>query len=217
MSEEPATIGRSSLHLSRELKGLVLDFGGVLTTSFEEALRAYCVRDGLAPDALELVFSLEAGAQGALVDLECGKMSQAAFVGLLAPALGVEPNGLLERMAADLRLEPIVTSTVARLRQRGVRVAVLSNSWGSAPFDPYAAFRLHDHVDAVIISDQVGLRKPDPAIFELTARRLGLALSECVFVDDVARYLEPARALGMATIHAINPVSTVSHLEELFG
>lgn len=215
MAEEPMKESTPSLRV--ELNGLVLDFGGVLTNSFEESLRSYCIRDGLPPDTLEQVFSLDAGAQGALVALESGEMSQDKFVEHIAPVLGVEPNGLLERMASDLRLEPIVASAAARLRKQGIRVAVLSNSWGSSPFDPYASFQLNDNFDAVVISDQVGLRKPDPEIFRLTARRLGIAPAECVFVDDVARYLEAAQTLGMTTIHAIDPLTTVRQLEELFG
>lgn len=216
MSDEPVCPRSSNSEGSPEFKGLVLDFGGVLTTSFDEALRSYCIRDGLPPDALEWMFTLDAGAHGALVDLECGKLGQAEFVALLARTLDVEADGLLERMTADLRREPLVATAAARLRQHGVRVAVLSNSWGSSPFDPYAPFRLHDTFDAVIISDQVGLRKPDPAIFRLTAGRLGLEPAQCVFVDDVARYLEPARALGMATIHATDPDETVEQLAEIF-
>jgi putative hydrolase of the HAD superfamily len=119
-------------------------------------------------------------------------------------------------MAADLRLEPKVTNAVAQLRSRGVLVAVLSNSWGSHPFDPYRPFNLPDRFDTVVISDQVGLRKPDPEIFSLTARRLGLAPSECVFADDVARYLQPAQDLGMSTIHATDPTTTVTELARLF-
>ncbi|MGH3796423.1 MAG: HAD-IA family hydrolase [Pseudonocardiaceae bacterium] len=129
--------------------GLILDFGGVLTTSFEGALRFYCVRDGLAPDALEKIFTLDKGAQGILVDLE--------------------------RMVGDLHPEPLVTAAVAELRSRGIKVAVLSNSWGSTQFDPYARFRLNEHYDTVVISDQVGLRKPDPEIFTLVLQRLGLS------------------------------------------
>lgn len=217
MAEEPVGDTVSGRRGVRTLRGLVLDFGGVLTTSFEDALRSYCVREGLAPDALEQVFSLDAGAQGSLVKLESGRISQAEFVAQLAPVLGVEPNGLLQRMAADLRLEPIVASAAANLRRQGIRVGVLSNSWGSTPFDPYAPFALDVRFDAVVISDQVRLRKPDPAIFRLTAERLGVAMSECVFVDDVARYLEPARALGMVTIHATDPRRTVDELERLYG
>ena len=197
--------------------GLVLDFGGVLTTSFEGALCSYCVRDGLAPDALEKIFNLDKGAQGALVDLERGRISQAEFTAHLAPALGVNPDGLLQRMAADLRSEPLVVQAVAELRSRGIKTAVLSNSWGSTPFDPYEPFQLSEHYDVVVISDQVGMRKPDPDMFALALTRLGLPGEQCVFVDDVARYLPPAKALGMATIHATDPTTTVIQLERLFG
>ncbi|MGH3907633.1 MAG: HAD family hydrolase [Pseudonocardiaceae bacterium] len=202
---------------NHQYRGLVLDFGGVLTTPFECALRSYCVRDGLAPDALEKIFNLDEGAQGALLDLERGRIGQAQFVAHVAPALGVDPDGLLERMAADLRSEPLVVEAVAELRSRGIKVAVLSNSWGSTPFDPYARFRLIEHYDVVVISDQVGLRKPDPEIFALMLERLDLPGEQCVFVDDVARYLPAAKAMGMATIHATDPASTVAELERIFG
>jgi putative hydrolase of the HAD superfamily len=188
----------------------------VLTTPFEGALRSYCVRDGLAPDALEKIFTLDQGAQGILVDLERGRISQPEFVAHLASMLGVEQDGLLKRMVADLHPEPLVTAAVAELRAQGVKVAVLSNSWGSTPFDPYARFQLHEHYDVVVISDQVGLRKPDPEIFTLMLKRLELPGAQCVFVDDVARYLPPARALGMATIHATDPATTVTELKRLF-
>lgn len=198
-------------------EGLILDFGGVLTTSFDGALRSYCIRDGLAPDALENVFSLDQGAQGLLVDLERGRISQAQFVAHIAAALGINPDGLLERMLADLRFEPLMVEAVVQLRCRGVKVGVLSNSWGSVPFDPYARFQLSKRYDVVVISDQVGLRKPDPEIFALTLKRLALPGEKCVYVDDVARYLTAARGLGMAAIHATDPVTTVTELKRIFG
>lgn len=197
-------------------RGLIADFGGVLSTSFEGALRSFCVKEGLPPDALEKVFSIDVGAQGLLVDLERGEIGQAEFVDHLAPLLGVSPNGLLERMAAGLQIEHTVTDAVMALRERGVRVAVLSNSWGSHPYDPYVRFELDKRFDAVVISDQVGMRKPEPEIFTLTAELLGVPAAECVFVDDVARYLEPAGELGMGTIHATDPGTTVAELARLF-
>lgn len=111
----------------------------------------------------------------------------------------------------------MVVKTVAELRSHGIKVAVLSNSWGSAPFDPYARFQLSEHYDAVVISDQVGLRKPDPEMFALALARLALSGDQCVFVDDVARYLVPAKALGMVTIHATDPAATVAELERFFA
>lgn len=198
-------------------RGLIADFGGVLTTSFEDALRAFCVHEGLAPDALEKVFSVDAGAHGALKDLERGEIGQPEFVDYLAPILGVNPDKLLERILADLRAEPIVTNAVKELRSAGVRVCVLSNSWGTIPFDPYAPYRLAENYDAVVISHEVGLRKPEPEIFELAAKRIGLELTQCVFVDDVAPYLDVARDLGMGVVHATEPQSTATALERVFN
>jgi putative hydrolase of the HAD superfamily len=91
-----------------------------------------------------------------------------------------------------------------------------SNSWGSHPFEPYAPFQLDQRFDAVVISDQVGLRKPEPEIFRLAADRLGFPPNACVFVDDVARYLAPARDLDMGTIHATDPETAVAALKQLF-
>jgi putative hydrolase of the HAD superfamily len=205
-----------STSLPNTYRGLIVDFGGVVSTSFEGALRAFCIREGLEPNAFEQVFSLDAGAKGMLVDLERGNVGQAEFVAHISSALGVAPDGLLERMIADLRLEPRMVAEIEKLRHRGVKVAVLSNSWGTKPFDPYAPFGLAERFDAVVISDHVRLRKPEPEIFTLAADRLGLPPSACVFVDDVARYLVPARELGMGTIHATDPMTTVAELAKLF-
>jgi putative hydrolase of the HAD superfamily len=102
-------------------------------------------------------------------------------------------------------------------RVAGVRTAVLSNSLGRTPHDPYGPFKLDDRFDVVVLSDQVGLRKPDPRIFELTARRLGVPTTECVFVDDTEENLAPARALGMAVLHAVDEAVAVPVLRSLLG
>ncbi|WP_280249198.1 HAD family hydrolase [Nocardia abscessus] len=197
-------------------RALIADFGGVVTTSFHGALRGFCVREGLAPDALERVFSLDGGAKGLLTDLERGAVTQQQFVDHLAPLLGVDPSHLLERILTDLDLEHVVTDAIQQLRRNGIRVAVLSNSWGAGPYDPYQPYDLANRFDVVVLSHEVGLRKPEPAIFELTADRLGVDPLHCVFVDDVAHYLDPARHMGMGTIHAVDPETTVKELARLF-
>jgi putative hydrolase of the HAD superfamily len=106
---------------------------------------------------------------------------------------------------------------VARARAAGIRVGVVTNSWGTTPYDPYAPYHLHERYDAVIVSGEIGLRKPDPAVYRLAAEKLGLSTPMCVFVDDVAANLPPAAALGMATVHHINSRVTVGKLERLFG
>ncbi|WP_405135506.1 HAD family hydrolase [Nocardia sp. NBC_01388] len=200
-----------------QYRALIADFGGVVSTSFHGALRGFCVREVLAPDALERVFSLDGGAKGLLTDLERGAVTQQQFIDHLAPLLGVEPDRLLERILTDLDLEHAVVQAIGQLRRNGIRVAVLSNSWGAGRYDPYQPYDLATRFDVVVLSHEVGLRKPEPAIFELTAGRLGVEPSQCVFVDDVAHYLEPARQLGMGTVHAVDPETTVKELARLFG
>jgi epoxide hydrolase-like predicted phosphatase len=87
---------------------------------------------------------------------------------------------------------------VRAARRDGARTALLSNSWGDAL--AYDEALLEQLFDAWVISSAVGLRKPDPAIYELAAERIGLPPAACVFVDDLPGNLKPARELGMATI-----------------
>lgn len=106
---------------------------------------------------------------------------------------------------------------VAELRASGVKIAILSNSWGSDDFDPYAPWNLSDLADVVIISDQVHMRKPEPAIFDLAIDKLGVTANQCVFVDDIAAYLEPARNLGMTVLHHTDAAATIRELRNLFS
>jgi epoxide hydrolase-like predicted phosphatase len=69
----------------------------------------------------------------------------------------------------------------------------------------------------VVISAEVGVRKPDPRIYELGARAIGLEPAACVFVDDLPGNLKPARELGMATVHHTDAQDTVPQLERLLG
>jgi putative hydrolase of the HAD superfamily len=94
---------------------------------------------------------------------------------------------------------------------------VLSNSLGRSPHDPYGPFNLDDRFDVVVLSDQVGLRKPDPRIFELTAERLGLPAAECVFADDTEDNLPPAQELGMGVLHAVDEREAAPLLRSLLG
>jgi epoxide hydrolase-like predicted phosphatase len=70
--------------------------------------------------------------------------------------------------------------------------------------------------DDVVISSEVGLRKPDPAVYELAAERLGLPPAGCVFVDDLPGNLKPALALGMATVlHMGDAAATLAEVSAL--
>lgn len=198
------------------MKALVLDFGGVLTNDFWEVLRGFAQREGLAEETFAGLFTQDSEGMELLRDLERGSIGQRHFETALAARLGIAAEGLLKRMGADLRPDEEMLAAVAELRAAGVKIAVLSNSLGSDYYDPYAPWDLASRADVVIISDQVRLRKPQPEIFDLVVEKLGVPASECLFVDDIAAYLKPAQAKGMAVWHHTSTPATVAELRRVF-
>lgn len=196
-------------------RGLILDFGGVVTTDFYGALSAFCMRQGLAPGAfLHVLRDTDEGRQ-ALAAVESGQITQRAYEKTIADLIGLDSEGLLGRALADLRPRPEVLDLVHRVRAVGIAVGVLSNSWGSGDYDPYDGYDLEDNFDAVVISDQVGLRKPDPAIYVRTAAEMGIPANECVFVDDTAANLPAAAELGMAVVHFADTAAGIQEIARL--
>jgi HAD superfamily hydrolase (TIGR01509 family) len=101
---------------------------------------------------------------------------------------------------------------VRRIRKEGIATALLSNSWD---LRHYTDFR-DGLFDVIVISGEVGLRKPDPEIYALTAERLALPPEACVFVDDHPGNVEAATTAGMTGVWHRDTEETLSRLEELF-
>jgi len=198
-------------------EGLLLDMGGVLTTDFFASISTHCRRLGLAPDRFREVVTSDPAGRWLYRQIERGEISQPTFERGIADLLGVDSRGLLRGLLADAKPNVAIIKAVQRARDAGVRSGVITNSWGTEPFNPYERYDLARRFDAVVISGEVGLSKPDSAIYELAASRLGLPASACVFVDDIAHNLPPARALGMATIHHTDNAATLAELERLLG
>jgi putative hydrolase of the HAD superfamily len=206
--------GRNDNHRRR---GLLLDFGGVLTTSLIEAIRRFALSSGLAENALLDLFRGDPAGRRLLIDVERGAITQGQFEAGIGALLGVDPERLVERVLGTVEPEPAILSAAELARGAGVRTGVLSNSWGLGPYDPYSGWGLDRRFDVLVISELTGTRKPDPAIYRLAAERLGLPCAECVFVDDLPHNLEPARRLGMAVVHKTSPDQVVDELEGLLG
>jgi len=200
----------------KDYQGLLLDFGGVVTTDFFASLGAHCERLGLPRDSLRDLVTADPVGRELYHQVERGQLSQPEFERKIARLLGVEPHGLVQGLLADLQPDPLMIDAVAQARAAGIRAGVMSNSWGTAPFDPYAAYKLDEQFDAVVISSDVGIRKPDPAIYLLAADKLGVTPEACVFVDDMPTNLGPAREVSMAVVHHVDPVRTIRELERLF-
>ncbi|MFE2068940.1 HAD family hydrolase [Streptomyces sp. NPDC059467] len=196
---------------------LIVDFGGVLTTSLDDAVRGFEIREGLPEGAVDRTWYRDPAMVELTHDLERGRATQLDWNRRLGRMLGIDGTGLLGRIFADSRLDEAMVSLVARARACGLRTGLLSNSMGLGPWNMYRGFDIDAAFDAALISERHGLRKPEPAVYELILKMLEVPGGECVFVDDNAANLPPAEALGMATVLHRSAERSTTRLEELLG
>ena len=196
-------------------RGLLVDFGGVLTTNVFESFQAFCTAEGLSPDTVRDRFRGDPSAQQLLFDLEEGKLTEEEFEPRFAELLGVsDPVSLIDRLFAGMRPDEEMLSAVAAAKRAGVKTGLISNSWGKGRYD---RSRFPELFDGTVISGEVGMRKPLPEIYEMGAAAIDLPPQECVFVDDLPPNLKPAAELGMATVHHVTAEQTIAELEDLLG
>lgn len=205
-------------------KGLILDWGGVLTAPLHDVTGAWANVEGVEYGPFIDVLrswrdaARDHGHTSPSERLERGELDESGFEQALADALAergtdVRPDGLLARITAPLAsLQQPMLDLVADVRERGVRTALLSNSWG----ENYPQELWQVPFDALVISGREGLRKPEPEIFRLTAERLGLVPQQCVMVDDLPENVEAARAVGMIGLHHTDQHQTIGAVHDLF-
>lgn len=196
-------------------RGLLVDWGGVLTTNVFESFQAFCLDEGLRPETVRDAFMKDPLARELLADFESGRLGNADFERRFGAVLEVkEPVGLIERLFGRMKGDHVMQDAVVAFRAAGVRTGLLSNSWGA---DTYDRRRFGELFDVLVVSGEEGVRKPEPRIYEIAAERMGLAPEELVFVDDLRGNLKPARAIGMATVHHTDAAASIAQLEELLG
>ncbi|HEV2891682.1 MAG TPA: HAD family phosphatase [Frankiaceae bacterium] len=200
---------------------LLVDFGGVLTTSMAESFAAFVQGEDVDGEHLHDVLFSNYG-EGSLVHgIETGRVTMEEFERELAARLRttsgdpVAAEGLVTRMFAGAGADTRMINAVRKARESGLRTGLLSNSWGNR--DSYRFEHFDTLFDAVVISGEVGLRKPDPAIYALAAREVGVPPERCVFVDDIAANVRGAVAAGMVGVHHTDTGTTLEELEALFG
>jgi epoxide hydrolase-like predicted phosphatase len=198
-----------------ELRGLLVDWGGVLTSDVFASFEAFCAAEGLAPSTVRDRFRHDPQARALLAGLETGELDAGAFEARFAGLLGVGADGLVERLFGAMEPDTEMIGAVRAARAAGLRTGMLSNSWRVEDYDPGL---LGELFDTWVISGEVGLRKPDPAIYALAAERMALPPQSIAFVDDLPGNLKPARALGMTTIvHRGDAAHTLTALEAALG
>ncbi len=193
---------------------LVVDFGGVLTTSIWPAFAAFCEAEGLEPEAVRELFRGDAQALALLRGLETGEISDPDFEQRFGDLLGVaDHSDLITRMFAGLRPEPPMVDAVRAAAAAGLKTGLISNSWGLGIYDRAPT----DLFDVAVISGEVGLHKPQPEIYLLACERLAVEPSKAVFVDDLRENCEGAEAVGMTALLHRDAAETVSKLEQIFA
>jgi len=199
---------------ARRHTALIVDFGGVLTTSIWPAFASFCESEGLAPETVRELFRGDAGALALLRGLETGELSDAEFERRFGGLLGLaEHEGLIGRMFAGLRPDEQMIAAVRAARRSGVPTGLISNSWGLGIYDraPINLF------DATVISGEVGLHKPQPEIYRLACERLAVEPEAAVFVDDLRENCAGAEQVGMTAVLHRDTRETIARLEELLG
>lgn len=199
---------------------LLIDFGGVLTSDVLEAFDAFCLAAGLPPGAVPTLLREDADAGRQFVAFEEGRVAEWAFEQSLAASLGnrheveIEPAGLVARLTATLRPDRSTIDAVHRVRAAGVPVAIVSNSFGYGAYDGYDLVGL---ADSIIISGEVGARKPSRRIYRQAAACLRVATERCMFIDDLEINLAGAKRLGMRVFHHRDGDATAAFLEQVFA
>ncbi|WP_432832896.1 HAD-IA family hydrolase [Dactylosporangium sp. CA-092794] len=150
--------------------------------------------------------------------METGVLAPTDFEELLANQLldhqgrRVEATGLLARIFSFFKPDPIMIGVVHRVRKAGWATALITNSWGAArPWEDMEGL-----FDAVLVSCDLGVRKPEPGIYLSAADALGTQPDRCVFIDDHPANVSAAERVGMRGIRHLNAATTVAILAAVF-
>jgi epoxide hydrolase-like predicted phosphatase len=190
------------------IRAVICDFGGVLTSPLIQSFAAYQEESGVRFEDLGRAMQRAAERSGGdypLFRLERGEITEREFLDSIEAELGggVKLDSLRETYFANLHPNGPMIDYMRELRERGLRMAILTNN--VREWEPHWRAKLpelDEIFEIVVDSAFVGMRKPDPRIYELTLERLGddLTAPECVFVDDTEPNCETARSLGMQAV-----------------
>jgi putative hydrolase of the HAD superfamily len=191
------------------ISAVICDFGGGLTTPLVRTFLAFQEHSGVSLEELGNAMAKlarESDGEHPLFQLEKGLISEHEFLRALEDALGgdVELEGFGERYFEHLHPNEEMIELMRQLRERGLRMALLTNN--VREWEPLWRAKLPDIdeiFEVVVDSAFVGMRKPEPGIYELTLERLGdgVVASDCLFIDDTEANCEMATELGMTAVH----------------
>ena len=201
------------------LRAVIFDIGGVVVGSPLHAIAQYERDHGIVPGSINRVV-VSSGPTGGWSRLERGELTLDAFYPIFEQDCAgagcvMDAREMMRRVGESAAVpRPVMLEAIRRIRAAGIKVGALTNNWitedeGTGVLRPF--------FDAVVASAVVGLRKPDPRIYELMCRELDVAPPEAVFLDDIGSNLKAARALGMTTVKVDDPDTALAELERHLG
>jgi putative hydrolase of the HAD superfamily len=205
------------------LEAVIWDFGGVLTSSPFEAFARFEIERGLPAGIIRRTNSAN-HLENAWAKFERAEVDIEAFDQLFAAesrVLGAEVRGrdVLPLLSGDLR--PEMVEALKRIKTRFKTGCITNNlpanAIGSASGRVLYIAEVMALFDHVIESAKIGLRKPDPRIYQMMVEALGVDPRRCVYLDDLGVNLKPAREMGMTTIKVVNAPQALAELEVATG
>ena len=205
------------------VEAIVSDFGGVLTTPLFNAFAHVQEDHGLTVEALGMAMwrATQERGENPLFALERGELAEAEFMAIVGGALSAEAGrevrlrDFAERYFAQLEPNEELIAYLRGLKEeRGLRLAMLTNNvreW--EPRWKAMIPGIDELFELIVDSAFVGMRKPDPAIYELTLERLGLPAAACVFLDDLEANCDAAAALGMHAVRFLDTAQAIAGVE----
>jgi len=207
------------------IRAVISDFGGVLTTPLAGSFQGIADRSGVTLAALgqALAALQERAGVHPLHELECGRMTESVFVeglrGALSEQLGREivMDGFTDTLWDGLFANEPMIAFMASLRAEGLRMALLTNNVREWELRWRALAPIDEIFELVVDSAFVGVRKPDPEIYELAVAGLGVRAQECLFVDDIEVNCEAAIAAGMSAVVFRDTEQAIAEMRAALG
>jgi putative hydrolase of the HAD superfamily len=205
------------------IEAVIWDFGGVLTSSPFEAFARFETERGLPADIIRRTNANNLW-ENAWAKFERAEVDLEAFDQLFATeskALGAEVRGkdVLPLLSGDLRPEMVeaLKRVKTRFKTGCITNNLPANAIGSISGRSLYIAEVMVLFDHVIESAKIGLRKPDPRIYQMMVAALGVDPKHCVYLDDLGVNLKPARDMGMTTIKVVNAPQAIAELEAATG
>ena len=203
------------------IEAVIFDLGGVVLGSPLHAIADYERDIGIPLGSINRVVANTAPS-GAWSRLERGELAMDAFFDAFEKDCAeaghaISARTMMERIGEVTAPRPAMLAAIGRIREEGLRVAALTNNWVAEEETPRDAPRLEPLFDVFVESSVEGLRKPDPAIYQLVCARLDVAPEAAVFLDDIGSNLKTARQLGMTTLKVDTPEAALDELQALLG